>query len=223
MEKDEFFNVCKGAGLNIVKYQCSRFLKSYNSLIQRNDKKEFLVRILQIIDELLIVTASAKNKDWQETDVTDSTYHHFGGIAHLSIKAMFCTIHNLVVKLNEAVKGFIPNVDSSTFVIEPVDDNYKLYEVQFDRLGVEKLKQPNCFTPKLNVKTLSKYKDSDEIMHLLHFWLQHGGEPRFSESSRFTQFCADCLNSRSGNNVSYKTLEGRFTAMGLPSKRELLF
>lgn len=218
VDNEQFFLICNQFDLKVTEKQCDLFLKRYQSFIQRTEKYEYLQRIMKVIDELLIVTASAKNNDWKIKKPSIGVYNR----SRKGLSSIFDMFYVLALDFKKLVNYFIRDRGFSIFAIENENGVLRLLEIPLKYLNEDKLNDENLLIPYVNIKTLDKYKYSDDIIFFLYFWAKYGGDVRFSETSQFTLFLSSCFELVKNKNFSIKTLEGKFTAMKLPSKRNVL-
>ncbi len=224
MDKVEFFEICKKSGLKVNKGVCTTFVKRYNTLIYSNLRLEYLHRMSEYVRSASNIAQSARMFGWDDTNVLGGVIPHDLGITHVTVKGLFDTLGIELKRIHQIVDGTLKHSVQEPMILGIKYEN-EHFVPTWQTLASVSTGEINDRTlfPSLIPNSKEKRVQSDEIMFLLHFWLEHGGRCSFSASSRFASFCSKCLTTVNGTHISTHTLEKRYHNMNLPELCKLIF
>lgn len=229
LDKKTFLNAGLKYGLNVKEGNCEQFLKKYNLVTHITNVVEYLERLEKNLHSASLIANRAAKENWFDTDYSITEINHEFGTSHVAVSSFFDITSQDVCKIKKNIEKIKYNVDRSLLksqsnTLKALKYNNYFYLVDFPlTYNIDEYDEQLIVIPSLT-DAKKKIKQSDEIMHLLSFWLNHGGKPSFSASSKFTLFCSACLPKTSKNKfISTKALEARFIAMNLPKNMVHLF
>ncbi len=217
MDKSEFYDICIKSGLKVNKGVCATFIKQYNTLIYTELKLDYLHRMSEPVRLASNIAQSALMLGWDDTNVLGGIIPNDSGTTHVTVKSLFDTLGSELKRVHQIVDGTMKSSAQEPRIlgIQYINEHFEPIWLPLASVSELEIKDGKLF-PSLIPKTKGKRIQSDEIMLLLSFWLDHEGKCTFSASSRFANFCSKCLPVVNGTHISPSTLEKRFRNMNLP-------